>query len=558
MSTPFSSAIARTTGDERRFSSSSWDSLGWGGPEERGIEDCLEGAGTDVATGAGVAAAVAGCAPFEESSAGGAGGGAAAAWAAIPAAVEVLASSEESSLPAAGAETCSPASARRATTVLIGTVWPSGTRISRRVPAPGEGISASTLSVEISKRGSSRLTASPGFLSPFVSVSSAIDSPICGMMTLVGMVFFSGRLIPHELTRGGKQGVHVWEERLFQGRRVRHRRVRRRDAQDRAVQPLERLLGKRRGDLGAEPARARVLVEDEALAGAPDGREDRLFVEREERAEVEDFRRDTVLREDFGRLEGGPDHRAIRHDREVRPGPADRGLSNRDDVVLLRHAVLHPPVEELVLQKENRVVVADRGLQEALRVVRGRGSHDLEAGRLHEVHLRILRVEGPAVHPASAGPADDHRHADARAVAVLGREVREEVEGARDEVDELHLGDGTHAAHRRADGAAHDRLFGERRVEDALFPEPLLQPFRHLEGAAVDADVLPEDEDARIAFHLLEEGLTDGLEVEDLDAGGAVRRERERGPGSRDAWVGHQRPPMNTPARPRSRMPSSA
>src|SRR5450759_2037947 len=89
MSTPFSSAIARTTGDDRRFSSSSWDSPGWGATEEEGIEDCLEGAGADVAapaagaatvvaegfwagagaavaTGAGGTAAVAGCPSFEE------------------------------------------------------------------------------------------------------------------------------------------------------------------------------------------------------------------------------------------------------------------------------------------------------------------------------------------------------------------------------------------------------------------------------------------------------------------------------------------------------------
>jgi hypothetical protein len=46
----------------------------------------------------------------------------------------------------------------------------------------GAGISASTLSVEISKIGSSRFTSSPTFFSHFESVPSAIDSPICGMM----------------------------------------------------------------------------------------------------------------------------------------------------------------------------------------------------------------------------------------------------------------------------------------------------------------------------------------------------------------------------------------
>ena len=113
-------------------------------------------------------------------------------------------------------------------------------------------------------------------------------------------------------------------------------------------------------------------------------------------------------------------------------------------------------------------------------------------------------------------------------------------------------------AHRRADRGADDRLLRERRIEDALRAEPLLQPLGRLEGAAVDADVLAEDEDAFVALHLLEERLADRLEVEDLDAGGRVRRERERGAASGDARIGHQRPPVKTPARPRSRMRSSA
>ena len=74
-----------------------------------------------------------------------------------------------------------------ATTVLMVTVVPSPILISFSVPAAGEGISASTLSVEISKSGSSRWTVSPGFLSHLVMVPSVMDSPICGMTTSVGM-----------------------------------------------------------------------------------------------------------------------------------------------------------------------------------------------------------------------------------------------------------------------------------------------------------------------------------------------------------------------------------
>src|SRR5881394_1495060 len=70
-----------------------------------------------------------------------------------------------------------------ATSVCTGTVWPSCTLISASVPAAGAGISASTLSVEISNSGSSRFTGSPTFLSHLLSVPSAMDSPIWGMRT---------------------------------------------------------------------------------------------------------------------------------------------------------------------------------------------------------------------------------------------------------------------------------------------------------------------------------------------------------------------------------------
>ena len=72
-----------------------------------------------------------------------------------------------------------------ATTELIWTVVPALALISVRTPAAGEGISASTLSVEISKSGSSRSTLSPTCLSHLVMVPSKMDSPICGMMTSV-------------------------------------------------------------------------------------------------------------------------------------------------------------------------------------------------------------------------------------------------------------------------------------------------------------------------------------------------------------------------------------
>jgi len=76
----------------------------------------------------------------------------------------------------AGAE-AAPLPPMMATTVLMPTVAPSCTLISVSVPAAGDGISASTLSVEISKRGSSRCTLSPTFLSHLVQRASVMDHP---------------------------------------------------------------------------------------------------------------------------------------------------------------------------------------------------------------------------------------------------------------------------------------------------------------------------------------------------------------------------------------------
>src|SRR5215472_13970053 len=83
--------------------------------------------------------------------------------------------------------------------------------MSCSVPEAGEGISASTLSVEISNSGSSRWTFSPGCFSHLVMVPSKIDSPIWGMMTSVGIISFRENCqqlaLPENLSlyRGGNE-----------------------------------------------------------------------------------------------------------------------------------------------------------------------------------------------------------------------------------------------------------------------------------------------------------------------------------------------------------------
>src|SRR5215510_1114089 len=118
----------------------------------------------------------------EGGAAGGGADGAGADGAAAAAGAAAFAGAGAPAGAAAGTAALTSVS-RRATTVCTATVWPSVTRISAKTPLVGAGISASTLSVEISKIGSSRLTVSPTFLSHFERVPSAIDSPIWGITT---------------------------------------------------------------------------------------------------------------------------------------------------------------------------------------------------------------------------------------------------------------------------------------------------------------------------------------------------------------------------------------
>jgi hypothetical protein len=75
------------------------------------------------------------------------------------------------------ARRCAARAPITATTLLTATVSPSLTRISETTPAAGDGISASTLSVEISNSGSSRSTLSPTFLIQRTIVPSRSTRP---------------------------------------------------------------------------------------------------------------------------------------------------------------------------------------------------------------------------------------------------------------------------------------------------------------------------------------------------------------------------------------------
>ena len=112
-------------------------------------------------------------------------------------------SSESSEEEEESASSSSPMTAITSPTSMVSS---SSALISRMVPATGEGISVSTLSVETSSKGSSTSTVSPTDLSHWVMVPSVTDSPSSGISTEFAMSFKTPRKVgsilslPHNLT----------------------------------------------------------------------------------------------------------------------------------------------------------------------------------------------------------------------------------------------------------------------------------------------------------------------------------------------------------------------
>ena len=82
-----------------------------------------------------------------------------------------------------------PITARRAPT---GTVVSTGTSIEIIIPATGDGISVSTLSVETSSKASSTATLSPTLFNHRVTVPSLTLSPSAGIVIIVPALLAAG------------------------------------------------------------------------------------------------------------------------------------------------------------------------------------------------------------------------------------------------------------------------------------------------------------------------------------------------------------------------------
>ena len=177
-----------------------------------------------------------------------------------------------------------------------------------------------------------------------------------------------------------------------------------------------------------------------------------------------------------------------------------------------------------MLEDDHRVGVLERRQQQPLGVGGRRGLHHLEAGDVAEPGLEALAVLGGG---AGAGARrhphhQRHRGLAAEHVAQLRRLVDDLLHRERGEVGELELEDRAQAGQRRADRDAGAAELGDRRVHHPVRAEAVDEIAGHLEGAAVDADVLAHQDHPLVALEGDPHRVADRLGVAHLAGGEAL------------------------------------
>src|SRR5690242_8566141 len=245
--------------------------------------------------------------------------------------------------------------------------------------------------------------------------------------------------------------------------------VKARYAQDGSIKIIESLVLNRVYDLRPDAAKRPAFLHDDAPVRLPDGLKNGFGVERTKRSRVDDLGLDSFLFKFLGRLERHMDHLGVRNQRNVVSGTLDFRNTQRNRVLALRNFALQT-IEDFRFDKNDRVVITNRGLQQALGICgRGRG-HYLEARDVAEPGFQRLGMLGGKLMAGAARPAYHHWRANlpSRHIKHLGGTVDNLVKGQQREIESHHFNDGPQSRHGGAHTEACEAKLRDGRVEDPL------------------------------------------------------------------------------------------
>src|SRR6266851_7918297 len=302
-----------------------------------------------------------------------------------------------------GAAGASPATPMRAIAAPILAGTPCSTMMSS-TPSASDSRSNVALSDSTSASTSPFLTASPLFFFHSTTVPSSIVSESFGIFMSVIEWFPADHLACQllDVLAGG-------DRRLLQRKAVRHGHLRAAQPANGSVEVVEATLLHARRDLGSHAIGRPAFLDHDASAGPANRFDDRRPVDRADGAEVDDLGVDVLLFELLGGLVREHGHPRHADDRDVGAGAPDGRLADGRRVIAVRdHAT--DVVQAHRFEEHHRVVGADCGLQHPLRVFRGRGRHDQEAGDESVQDLEAVRVLRRQLVAGAAWHPDDQWH----------------------------------------------------------------------------------------------------------------------------------------------------
>ncbi len=209
---------------------------------------------------------------------------------------------------------------------------------------------------------------------------------------------------------------------------------------------------------------------------------------------------------------------AVGNDGQVRSRIDDLGLAERNHVVGsgIRRAAVSLAVKTFVFQKQDRIVATNRSAQQSRGIQGIRGEHHTQAWNMCEDALPALRVINRAAGQVSANRDANHN----RAGECIVRPPPDHRQLIAEKLDLHHR---LKSARSHACSAAHDGGLGQRRIENAVVAELVLQAEGQLEDstlalhqlafqvffAAAIGHVFAEDHDALVALHFVAQRRVD-------------------------------------------------
>ena len=299
-------------------------------------------------------------------------------------------------------------------TVPTGTTSPSATRIRATFPAAGEGISTVVLSVWISTSGSSSATSCPSDDEPAGDLALGQALAEVGQLELVRHRLELVQQAPRRRRRPARPTACTrprsasTDTARRSPSRAAPARAGRGSPSPRSSLPARRAKPARRGASCTITTRPVFATEASSVSSSSG------FSDRTSSTSTDASERVRGRAPQTGTI--APYATIVRSV----PSRASAHLAERDDVLALRHLAASGPVDELRLEDDDRIRIADRGGEQPLRVGRRRRDRHLHAGRVDVVRLGRVVVQLGRAHAAAVRHPHDERELHRAAAYASG------------------------------------------------------------------------------------------------------------------------------------------